>query len=980
MINAATASPSENSQPVMPVDQAMKNNFQPTTSASTTNSETNPGAGSNTNPASPPPKPNQKKKLPLKMILGGILLVLLVVGSGVGLYLSQQTQDIRQDASVGLTGTEVPPGQEGSSTQAETCNYSCSGGHPSTPQLSGSNCGNPRAMDICRGKGYVGSPDGKYYNCQLCRLSNAARDKLSESEKAKRQAQNWYACPGEETDADASGCDFSCLCGNADQNTCYEKGPSHDAGVFNGNFNCKNTQVDVILNGAHKWNCTSTDNKDWSQCAPPPPPTPASCQSITLNPSGTVTDQTVSYTVTGTAGTTKAEFCFHSKDVVVTGADAWSKGWHCLQPTKSTTNANLYTGTFKYADIRSAIVAINPAYGANIDAYGYRYATRIYTSENVYCTGNGVWSDGGTHHGSTTCTYNNACGGFITPKILISGPSCKSLAVTGGTVVSGVRQVSSGTTKLTFDLTGEFPGGTIAGDQICFYPNYLGNKNDWSLGWYCLPSNSSVAPNPYHVEKTYNEIRAGIRARDPNSAKITNAQIDADGFRYAGNVHAPKDTFCDGGSNWTGIGNTLYTACTYNSACAGNVKLIKLACFGQGCTEDYHCGDGLICETANNGNNYCMKADTGIMTNCKANPTQANCCGSVPEKKACGVVGCVDSSSCQTGLTCVTATNGNKYCSKSTDYNKTACAANPSNATCCQDEKIYQCNSDCTPGATGNAQCSGSLGAGYSCVSGKCRLTANPTSTTCQPPQIACGVSGCVTDANCVSGLKCVQAGNGQKYCAKNTEYNLASCAENPSNATCCQDEKVIQCNSDCTSGAAGNAECSAALGAGYSCIANKCRLTENPTSTTCTPLTPIACNGACTPGATGDAQCQKTNPKHFCAPQTGSPNTGKCRHTEWPESLTCKKPDPVCVGITMSPTTPQINSEVTFTCSLVTGVDNYQFRITEPGATTPISLAVFNKNISVPYKVEKPGSFKAECRLCPTTTGGETTCLAWPQ
>lgn len=767
--------------------------------------------------------------------------MLLVVGSGAGLYLSQQTQDIRQDASVGSTNNiGVPSVQESNSTQSETCNYSCSGGHPNTPEMSGADCGNARGIDVCRGKGtHNPNGSGKALNCQLCVIGTKEdtggnfdyrsmfRAVHGDAEADKREDNGWYACPSDYAahpeQVVPAGCDYSCLCGDADQGECYEWGPGHKPKELDpkGNYSCRNTQIDVVLDSVTKWNCVSTDNRNWSECNPPA--APASCQSVVLSPGGTVTDQNVNYKITATAGSTGAELCFHSKDAVVAGDDAWSKGWHCLQPTPPSTPSNPYAGSFKYEDIRNAIVAINPAYGANIDAKGYRYATRIYTSENVFCTGNGVWSDGGSHHGSTTCAYNNACGGFIAPKPLIPGPSCKSLSVTGGAVVGGVRQVPTGATKLTFSLAGEFPGGTIAGDQICFYPNYLGDRNDWSLGWHCLPSNSSIAPDPYYVEKTYNEIKAGIRSRDPNSVKITDAQIDSDGFRYAGNIHSPQGTFCDGGNKWTGVGDSLYTACTFNVACAGKVRLVA--------------------------------AD-----------------------------------------------------------------------------------------------------------------------------ELSCGAPGCTTNADCKTGLVCVAASDGRKYCARNTEYNLASCAENPSNATCCQDEKLIQCNSDCTTGAAGDAECSAALGVGYSCIANKCRLTENPTSATCTPLTPIACNGTCTPGATGDAQCQKTNPKYFCAPQAGNLGNGRCRHKEWPESPTCKKPDPVCVGITMSPAVPQINSEVTFTCSLVAGINEYQFRIIEPGAIIPTPLAVFNKNISVPYKVGKPGSFRAECRLCPADIDNSTACLDWPQ
>lgn len=1049
MINAASSTPSENPQPVTPVDQAIKNNFQPSVTSTPKPEATAPKTDSISdspaitfNATPPGSKPKKKSKMSMKMILGGILLVLLVVGSGVGLYLSQQTQDIRQDASLG-PGTDPGDGSSPTTTAGETCNYDCTTGHPETPIVSGTNCGTVRAMDVCRGKGYTGSPDGKYFNCQLCRLSDAARNNLSDAEKAKRSAQNWYACPGEQTDADASGCDYSCLCGNADQNNCYEKGPSHDAGVFNGNYNCKNTQVDVVLNGEHKWNCTSSDNKDWSQCAPASQP--ASCQSAVID-AGTVVNgvrmisptQDAIYSVTGTEGTTSVEFCFHAKNLV--GSRTWSQDWHCLKPPKAGSGQNLYRSSFKLNDIKNAIIGMNTGYTAAIlDADGYRYATRIYTTENVFCTGSGVWSDGGTHHGSTTCTYNNACTGFVAAQGKVAGPACKALTVTGGTVVSGVRQVSSGTTSMTFKVEGTPPtGGSIAGDQICFYPNYLGNKNDWSLGWYCLPSGSSVAPDPYTVTKTYNEIKAGIRARDPQSLKITDAQIDTDGFRYAGNVHAPQGTFCDGGSKWTTeLGNSLYTACTYNSACAGNVKLVvtakpvgpsckSLAVTGgtvntttgfrevptaatkltfnltgeSGSATSPGIARNQICFylTSTTGGDwyaaswYCVSPNPITTNPYQVELTYQQIKDGIISKDSKATAAKIDSEGFKfAGL--VHKPDG-VFCDPANVWMGTGSSlyqACSYKAGCMGKVKLVsvvkaQCGQVCVQGKD---QCA----AGLECVlptgskSAYCakteyktqcqNATGNYSVACCQPPaKLACGSSGCTTDASCATGLKCTETATGAKYCAKNTEYNVAACAENPSVATCCQDEKVIQCNSNCTT----PSECSTALGNKYTCSAGKCRLIENLSSDTCAPLAPIACNNACTPGATGDAQCKKTDPNFFCKPNTGSTTEGKCRHVTYPDQLNCKKPDPVCLGITMTPTAPKLNDSVTFTCSMVNGIDNYGFRIFEPGESTAKPLAAANKNVSSPYTVTKPGSFRAECRICPLDTSGVPVCLSWPQ
>jgi hypothetical protein len=274
---------------------------------------------------------------------------------------------------------------------------------------------------------------------------------------------------------------------------------------------------------------------------------------------------------------------------------------------------------------------------------------------------------------------------------------------------------------------------------------------------------------------TYTQIKQGILARDPNSAKITAAQIDADGFRYAGNVHAPDATFCDGGSNWTGLGNSLYAACTYNHGCAGNVKL--------------------------------------------------------------------------------TTTVG--------------------------------------------AQC------GQICVEGK---------------------------DQCAAGLECVSVlGGKQAYCAKPEYKTQCGAATGSFSTACCQAPVVYKCNSTCST----DAQCQKDLGIPYSCVQS----------------------------AQGDR---------------------RCRLTQYPEQLNCKAPDQVCAGITMNPATPTLNSSVNFTCTAVTGVNNYQFRVIEPdGTITPLASKVeavgVPRNHSEAYTVSEAGSFRAECRLCPYSLDGSCPGQEWP-
>lgn len=97
-------------------------------------------------PLSPKSPPYGKKKLPLQYVFGGLALLLLVIGGGVAYYLSQQNQELRQQAS---TGYNCPVGF------TET-----SGGCVETSTLSGNNTPNPSS--IAAGQGANHSCDAGY--------------------------------------------------------------------------------------------------------------------------------------------------------------------------------------------------------------------------------------------------------------------------------------------------------------------------------------------------------------------------------------------------------------------------------------------------------------------------------------------------------------------------------------------------------------------------------------------------------------------------------------------------------------------------------------------------------------------------------------------------------------------------------------------------------------------------------------------------
>lgn len=126
---------------------------------------------------------------------------------------------------------------------------------------------NVRQLDICRGQKTGG-------NCQGCE-----------------------DCSG------GTNCDLPCHCCEGKPltdpcwSTCYEKGIGYDpqegdyahAPYWDGTYDCRNTQQDVLIDGEYAWNCTWEEGRAWEECAPTASPTPADIPSPTDTPTPTDT-------------------------------------------------------------------------------------------------------------------------------------------------------------------------------------------------------------------------------------------------------------------------------------------------------------------------------------------------------------------------------------------------------------------------------------------------------------------------------------------------------------------------------------------------------------------------------------------------------------------------------------------------------------------------------------------------------------------
>ncbi|MBP7700810.1 hypothetical protein KA111_01980 [Candidatus Woesebacteria bacterium] len=225
----------------------------------------------------------------------------------------------------------------------------------------------------------------------------------------------------------------------------------------------------------------------------------------------------------------------------------------------------------------------------------------------------------------------------------------------------------------------------------------------------------------------------------------------------------------------------------------------------------------------------------------------------------------VCNSTCSTNTEC-SSINSAWTCDATS--NKCRLAANPTSTTC-QPAAALTCNESCTT----NAQCSG-VNPNWTCdaTSNKCRLAANPTSTTCQPAVPLTCNEACTTDTQCSSVNAAWTCDDTSNKCRLASNLTSTTCAE----------AVPLTCNDSCTYAS----ECSS-VNPDWTCdtTANKCRLETNPTSTTCEEAVPLTCNETCT----DSIQCSSVNPDWTCDAQSN-----KCRLETNPTSTTCAEAVPL--------------------------------------------------------------------------------------
>lgn len=693
-------------------------------------------------PSSNPPSKKGPARFSPKMIIGGILLVLLVVGSGVGLYLSQQTQDLRQDASGGIRCGTI------------TCNDGRTAGKDcSAPQ---STC-EQRANEFCGSVGYQS-------------LGSAPTEAECSAAASNPCSSCTASCSGTSCTASCPATVTQCTTG---KNTFFCSGKSNSGcNELHGNYiaSLSNTSGSVGTITPEKW-CTTVQIDAWVR------------NGNTVSP----TDARVVYIGDG------GEICVEG-----TGCDPNALDWDCSKEAAA--------GSFSIAcqppkpnqtpgDLRYRLQVSNTApknFGSVVFFMGFNGTQANIKELTDDFLGKPTWSN--------TCVGESWCGYWIHEKA-DAEPSVSGNAVyfdwTGSHPVGpNNKTINDLVTKIEqMKAAGKLPQNYQVmmhaelrlpnGDRYKFEDQGIlradlsryacsAEKPTGSFSAVCTPgqayspdgSKLSYDLTVSNVNPSTNFERAitfiSFYRNDLTQAQATSFEATFGKPTWASNGANPTCVNTDWCGYWltSRYSHSSAMKMTWNDAVAiggsaGSKTIKDLVAWGA----------------ANNITSFKVESTTTVngatsdILGTQSLAIRANACAQEPAKLVCGAQGCTTDTDCTAGLKCVAAQNGNRYCAQPAQ--EARCGASPSTTNCCQAPK---CNSYCTT----NEQCTTALGSQYSCVSNNCRLTENPTSEKCEPvAPIACNAV-CTSDLQCQkvnSKHRCLSTGNNGTMRCRHVDY-----------------------------------------------------------------------------------------------------------------------------------------------------------------------------------------------------------------
>lgn len=340
-------------------------------------------------------------------------------------------------------------------------------------------------------------------------------------------------------------------------------------------------------------------------------------------------------------------------------------------------------------------------------------------------------------------------------------------------------------------------------------------------GTYTMPDWKSA---PLHRNDSYGKATCQDYAINFDAGVTIGSNYLPDGISFGNatwcrNV-GPKTTDAILHHGIENLGQSCDTVCVAVASPATPTKQPAVSSCGEICDDaTAPCSSGLTCVAANDGKKYC--AQTGLENACKETPNKTACCSIPTNTPAPSTTTAPSPTPPACGETCDDA---NHTCSQG----MTCVLADNGKHYCAMPDLTEQCGKN--PTKT------------------NCCSAATPTPIpTKKPASLKCGET-CVVGGNrtCDTDMTCVQTDKGG-VCAMN-QFQQA-CRENGTYNFCCKAPQIVQCGQSCDS-STNNIKCQT----GYTC-------TAYGSGKVCAKNTLMSqCSEASTSNATVDC-CQEVTP-----------------------------------------------------------------------------------------------------------------------